>query len=101
MSRRLKKVWATSMPLCKSRRASGPTSSSSLVPKLAKDHAMAPGDTTTGGQLHRMLGDGEELAILDVRPGGIYAEEHLFYAASMPLSRLDFDVSWRIPKHDT
>ena len=43
-------------------------------------------------ELKAMLSDGEELALLDVREEGIFAEGHLLFAASLPLSRLELQL---------
>lgn len=40
-------------------------------------------------ELRALLGDGEELALLDVREGGIYAQSHLLTACNLPLSQLE------------
>lgn len=39
-----------------------------------------------------MLGDGEELGLFDVREEGVHSASHLFYAAPLPLSRLELMV---------
>ena len=52
-------------------------------------------------ELEAMLNDGEELAILDVREEGVFAEGHLFAAASLPLSRLELKLDALVPRRDT
>ena len=52
-------------------------------------------------ELKAMLRDGEELAILDVREEGIFAEGHLLYAASLPLSRLELRLDALVPRRAT
>ncbi len=52
-------------------------------------------------ELKAMLRDGEELAILDLREEGIFAEGHLFYAASLPLSRLELRLDALVPRRNT
>jgi rhodanese-related sulfurtransferase/predicted metal-dependent enzyme (double-stranded beta helix superfamily) len=50
------------------------------------------------GELKAMLRDGEELAILDVREEGIFAQGHLLLAASLPLSRLEVRLAALVPR---
>ncbi len=50
------------------------------------------------GELRAMLGDDEELALIDVREGGIYAQSHLLTASSVPLSRLEVEVPALLPR---
>ena len=45
-----------------------------------------------------MLCDGGELALLDVREEGTHSASHLFYAASMPLSRLELLAPRMVPR---
>lgn len=52
-------------------------------------------------ELKGMLGDGEELAILDVREEGIFAEGHLLFAVSLPLSRLELKLEALVPRRTT
>jgi rhodanese-related sulfurtransferase len=51
--------------------------------------------------LRAMLGDGRELALLDVREEGVFAKGHLLTAASLPLSRLELGLERRVPRRDT
>ncbi|UZG42677.1 rhodanese-like domain-containing protein [Caldimonas thermodepolymerans] len=55
----------------------------------------------TAQQLHEALDDGEELALLDVRETGVYAEGHLFWAISAPLSRLELLAETLVPRRST
>lgn len=48
-------------------------------------------------ELKRWLDDGQELAIFDLREHGEYGEGHLFFAVSLPYSRLELDVSRLAP----
>ena len=48
-----------------------------------------------------MLKDGSELALLDLQEEGAYARGHLFYAASAPLSRIEFIIETMIPRKTT
>jgi rhodanese-related sulfurtransferase/predicted metal-dependent enzyme (double-stranded beta helix superfamily) len=52
-------------------------------------------------ELKAMLRDGEELAILDVREEGIFAEGHLLFASSLPLSRLELRLDQLVPRRTT
>lgn len=52
-------------------------------------------------QLQDMLRDGEELAVLDLRDEGLHTNGHLLLAASLPLSRLELDAHWRLPRRTT
>lgn len=46
----------------------------------------------TVARLEQWLGDGEELALFDVRETGEYGEGHLFFAIPLAFSRLEKDV---------
>jgi rhodanese-related sulfurtransferase/predicted metal-dependent enzyme (double-stranded beta helix superfamily) len=52
-------------------------------------------------ELKAMIGDGEELALLDLREEGIFAEGHLLFAASLPLSRIELRVHALVPRLST
>jgi rhodanese-related sulfurtransferase/predicted metal-dependent enzyme (double-stranded beta helix superfamily) len=52
-------------------------------------------------ELKAMLSDGEELALLDVREEGVFAEGHLLFAASLPLSRLELRLDALVPRRGT
>ncbi|MEE8279542.1 MAG: rhodanese-like domain-containing protein, partial [Alphaproteobacteria bacterium] len=47
--------------------------------------------------LERMLGEGEELALLDVREEGAFARGHILFASSLPLSRLELGILDLVP----
>ncbi len=51
--------------------------------------------------LKKMIADGRELAILDPREEGVYSKNHLFLAASCPLSRLEMRISDLVPRAGT
>ena len=51
--------------------------------------------------LKRFIGDEEELAILDVREEGVFAQGHLLFAASAPLSQLELRIDRLVPRHTT
>ncbi len=52
-------------------------------------------------QLKAMLRDGLELALVDVREQGVYFNEHLLFAACIPLSHLEMRVADLIPRKGT
>jgi rhodanese-related sulfurtransferase len=51
--------------------------------------------------LRAMLGDGRELALLDVREEGVFAQGHMLTAACLPLSRLELGLDRLVPRRDT
>lgn len=51
--------------------------------------------------LKRMLGDGQELALLDVREELAFSEGHLLFARSLPLSRLELRIARLVPRPTT
>src|SRR5260370_36949507 len=52
-------------------------------------------------ELKTMLGDGDEIAVLDVREEGVFARGHLLFAASLPLSRLELRLAALVPRRST
>ena len=48
-----------------------------------------------------MLGDGEELALIDVREELTYSQNHLLWARSVPLSRLELRFARLVPRLST
>ena len=48
-----------------------------------------------------MLADGEELALIDVREELIYSQNHLLWARSVPLSRLELRFARLVPRLST
>ncbi len=55
----------------------------------------------SAAELMAMLGDGEELALLDVREELTYSQSHLLHARSAPLSRLELRVPRLVPRQTT
>jgi rhodanese-related sulfurtransferase len=55
----------------------------------------------TPHRLRELLGDGRELAVLDVREEGVFAAGHLLTAACLPLSRLETRLDALVPRRDT
>lgn len=51
--------------------------------------------------LHKALTDGAEIALLDVREEGAFADGHLLYAVSCPLSRLELVLPDLVPRAST
>jgi rhodanese-related sulfurtransferase/predicted metal-dependent enzyme (double-stranded beta helix superfamily) len=62
---------------------------------MAKPDLNAP--LVSAHTLHAMLQDGGELAVIDVREGGVFARAHLFQASSVPLSRLELRIPALVP----
>src|SRR6516225_11866636 len=48
-----------------------------------------------------MLGDGEELALIDLREELIFSQNHLLFARSVPLSRLELNFTRLVPRRGT
>jgi rhodanese-related sulfurtransferase len=57
--------------------------------------------TVTAAALKAMLGDGNELALIDVREEGVFSEAHALFACSIPSSRLELDVGRLVPRKST
>jgi rhodanese-related sulfurtransferase/predicted metal-dependent enzyme (double-stranded beta helix superfamily) len=55
----------------------------------------------SAAELREMLGDGRELALLDVREEGVFAAGHLLTAACLPLSRLELRLEAMVPRRET
>lgn len=66
---------------------------------MAKPEIVSP--LVTAPELRTMLGDGAELALLDVREEGVFARAHLLTAASLPLSRLEMRLDAMVPRRST
>src|SRR5579883_2309643 len=52
-------------------------------------------------ELKAMINDGEELAILHMREEGVFAANHLLFASSLPLSRLELRIDALVPRRST
>jgi rhodanese-related sulfurtransferase/predicted metal-dependent enzyme (double-stranded beta helix superfamily) len=63
---------------------------------MAKPEIVSP--LVTAPELRAMLGDGGELALLDVREEGVFSNAHLLTAASLPLSRLEMRIDALVPR---
>ncbi len=55
----------------------------------------------TAQALKAMLSDGGELALLDVREEGAHSQSHLFYTVPMPLSSLELQAGFLVPRLGT
>jgi len=51
--------------------------------------------------LKAMLGDGAELALIDVREELVFSQNHLLWARSVPLSRLELNFARLVPRRAT
>jgi rhodanese-related sulfurtransferase/predicted metal-dependent enzyme (double-stranded beta helix superfamily) len=66
---------------------------------MAKPEIVSP--RIAAQELREMLGDGAELALLDVREEGAFSRGHLLTAASLPLSRLEMRLDAMVPRRST
>ena len=58
--------------------------------------------TVSPAEVRRMLGDGGEIALLDMREEGVFSETgHPFFAVSLPLSRLELGIRGLVPRRST
>ena len=48
-----------------------------------------------------MLGEGKELALIDVREELIFSQNHLLWARNVPLSRLELRFARLVPRKTT
>jgi rhodanese-related sulfurtransferase len=55
----------------------------------------------TAGALKSMLGDGAELALIDVREELTFSQNHLLWARSVPLSRIELRFARLVPRLTT
>ena len=63
--------------------------------------ARGPARFVEARTLRRMLDDGGELAILDVREELLFSQNHLLHARSVPLSRLELLIAPLVPRRST
>lgn len=56
--------------------------------------------TVSAAELRGMLGDNEELALIDVREGGVFAQSHLLTATNIPLSVLELRAPDLLPRRE-
>ena len=55
----------------------------------------------TPAAVKAMLGDGQELALVDVREELTFSQNHLLWARNVPLSRLELRFAALVPRKDT
>ena len=60
----------------------------------------APLPTTSSETARAALREGAEIALIDVREEHPFSREHPLFAAQLPLSRLELDAPWRLPRRD-
>ena len=63
--------------------------------------ATFPVRSVPASTVRQWLGDGAEIALLDVREAGQFGEGHPFFAVPAAYSRLEQDVSALVPRRDT
>ncbi len=66
---------------------------------MSRPEVFAP--RMTPAELKALIAAGGELAILDPREEGVFAKNHLFLAASCPLSRLEMLIGKLVPRAGT
>lgn len=57
--------------------------------------------STTAAQVRQALIERSEIALLDVREEGPFADAHPLFAASLPLGRLELEIGDRVPRRST
>ncbi|MGE5771679.1 MAG: rhodanese-like domain-containing protein, partial [Hyphomicrobiales bacterium] len=55
----------------------------------------------TAADVKAMLGDGKELALVDVREELIFSQNHLLWARNVPFSRLELRFARLVPRRTT
>ena len=50
--------------------------------------------------LRAWLGDGAEIALIDVRDGGPFSRSHLLLASNIPLAQLEVRIPALLPRRD-
>jgi rhodanese-related sulfurtransferase len=68
------------------------------VPYSQHRPASARPARTTAAEVREALRSGREIALLDVRPEGPFAQGHPLFAVSLPLGRLEAEVLDRLPR---
>ena len=63
----------------------------------SRERGIMAGSIDAGALRQRIIGD-DELAILDVREEGVFADGHLLFASSLPLSRLELAILDLVPR---
>ncbi|MCH8922563.1 MAG: hypothetical protein IIA67_05385 [Planctomycetes bacterium] len=57
--------------------------------------------SVTAAELESWIGDGDELALLDVREEGVFGRGHLLFAVCVPLSRIELRIRDLVPRPAT
>jgi rhodanese-related sulfurtransferase len=57
--------------------------------------------SVTTAEVREALIERSEIALLDVREEGPFAEAHPLFAASLPLGRLELEIGDRVPRRST
>ena len=65
---------------------------------MANNNLMRP---LTPAAVKAMLGDGGELALIDLREELVFSKNHLLWARSVPLSRLELRFARLVPRKTT
>ncbi|OZI37133.1 hypothetical protein CAL29_01500 [Bordetella genomosp. 10] len=52
-------------------------------------------------ELQRLLTESSEIALLDIREPGIFGEGHLLLSSNLPYSRLESEITRRVPRRGT
>ena len=66
-----------------------------LPPNVAAPRAQSP------AAVKAMLGDGRELALIDLREELLFSQNHMLWARSIPLSRLELNFGRLVPRRST
>ena len=69
-----------------------------LPRRRGRDEAPAMMQPLDPHAVRAMLSDGEELALIDLREELIYSQNHLLWARSVPLSRLELNFARLVPR---
>lgn len=70
-------------------------------PFAGHPHVRIPYGRVTPAMLRRLLADGKEIALLDLRDVAVFSEQgHPLLAANLPLDRLEMDIQRRVPNRN-
>ncbi|NQV98938.1 MAG: rhodanese-related sulfurtransferase, partial [Rhodospirillales bacterium] len=59
-----------------------------------------PVASLSAATLRELITGREELALIDLREGGVFAKSHLLFAINCPLSRLELLIEDLVPRRD-
>src|SRR5262249_12036665 len=68
---------------------------------IATGHSFVTPGKVSPAAVRGMLTDGQELALIDLREELIYSRDHLLWARSIPLSRLELKFARLVPRRST